>query len=98
MIAFCVEPRLLQSRRNLVGAGRFERPTPCAQAIGLVSNNSIALLPVFNVPNKMGNLLFAQRLTQTSINRSSFGILLPQLGRCVANRELTRGSTPCITE
>jgi hypothetical protein len=33
----------------LVGAGRFERPTPCAQGIGVASNGSIVYvrLPIF---------------------------------------------------
>jgi hypothetical protein len=41
---------------------------------------------------------FRSNANPSSVNRSSFGTVLPQLGRCVANRELTRGSTPCITE
>src|SRR5947208_11928497 len=55
----------LQSTGGLVGAGRFERPTPCAQGMGVVSNSSIIYYPVFIVSNKIGNLLFARKLTLT---------------------------------
>ena len=45
-----------------------------------------------------GEPAFRSKPNPSSVNRSSFGTVLPQFGRCVANRELTRGSTPCITE
>jgi hypothetical protein len=40
--------------KSLVGAGRFERPTPCAQGIGVVSNSSIAYFPLPVFPTRWG--------------------------------------------
>ena len=41
---------------------------------------------------------FRSKANPSSVNRSGFGTVLPQFDRCVANRELTRGSTLCIRE
>ena len=38
----------------LVGAGRFERPTPCAQGMSVVSNGSISYYPFSMFPIRWG--------------------------------------------
>jgi len=45
-----------------------------------------------------GEPAFRSKANPSRVNRSSFGTVLPQFGRCVANRELTRGSTLCATK
>ncbi len=81
----------------MVGAGRFERPTPCAQGMGVVSN-SPSFTSRFQCFQPDRESAFRSKANPSSVNRSSFGTVLPQFGRCVANRELTRGSTLCITK
>jgi hypothetical protein len=48
---------LLESAGGLVGAGRFERPTPCAQGTRIVSKGLHRFSPTINDSNKTGNLL-----------------------------------------
>src|SRR5689334_13749693 len=63
----------------MVGAGRFERPTPCAQEIGVISKYSIVYtrLPIF--PTTWG-ICFSLRRNPIRVNESSFGTVLSQLG------------------
>ena len=46
---------------------------------------------------QLGEPAFRSKANPRSVNRSSFGTVLPQFGRCVANREPIRGTTLCIT-
>jgi hypothetical protein len=47
---------------NLVGAGRFERPTPCAQERSFQKLHPLCL--ILYVYNNLRNLLFAQKQAQ----------------------------------
>ena len=59
---------------------------------------ALSLITRFQCFQQVGEPAFRSKANPSSVNRSSFGTVLPQLRRCVANRERTRGSTPCITE
>ena len=69
--------------KDLVGAGRFERPTPCAQGMGVLSKGSIVYvwLPIF--PTTWGTC-FSLRHNPSRVNESSFGTVLSQLGLTVS--------------
>jgi hypothetical protein len=67
----------------MVGAGRFERPTPCAQGIGVLSKHSIVYIwfPVF--PTTWG-ICFSLKRNPSRVNESSFDTVLSQLGLTVS--------------
>ena len=82
---------------RLVGAGRFERPTPAPKEWAWFPIVPL-VTPRFHCFQQDRESAFRSKANLNSVNRSSFGTVLPQFGRCVANREDIRGTTRCTTE
>jgi len=55
----------------MVGAGRFERPTPCAQGIGVVSKGSIRCGPFFMFTTTWG-ICFSLRSKPKAVKGMGF--------------------------
>ena len=61
----------------LVGAGRFERPTPCAQGRSVVSKGSLLCGPFFMFTTTWG-ICFSLRGKPKAVNGMGFGTVLTQ--------------------
>jgi hypothetical protein len=61
----------------MVGAGRFERPTPCAQGRGVASKGSIRYGPFFMFTTTWG-ICFSLRSKPKAVKGMGFGTVLTQ--------------------
>jgi hypothetical protein len=68
----------LDSARGLVGVGRFERPTPCAQGSLAASMGSI-VFRLFLIFTTVRGICFRSKSNSGGFNRSSSNTVLAQM-------------------
>jgi hypothetical protein len=70
---------LAMTLTSMVGAGRFERPTPCAQGRSMVSKGSIRCGPFFMFTTTWG-ICFSLRSKPKAVKGIGFDTVLTQSG------------------